>query len=1396
MSIIFNLLISVKAENLTSIVINLFSDFLSTKLGDRKMRKHTRKFRRELVVWLKNFQNEHDGSILISGTYLRYISNYRIIEQIYQYAFSKQEKLFSEDEFIRNIVEGSRVYLKTEEVAVKNTDEQILKEFYCKILDKFKKYIKDTEGQENLEILYSLNQLRCGQKKMYERLQTELIFNKKALERIEKIYIQAMEIIQNYGPNLDDEWFLKQNKYAICNMGDRYISELNINLPIQNDINIIAADKDFFDDLRNKCNELLISMGKMETKDINVSEYRKQLLNILSSMNHFSQFNKSKDKFVELLNQISFHMQQNINDIINHRRDERDFTQQRALRYYFEIRGLAKDIEHYITKNVMQLLQYPILLIYGKGGVGKSHLIADTVAKRGYKKEKSILLLGQDFPENCIIWSRCAELLQLGLSEEKFLTKLDSIAEVNGNRILLFIDAINEGGGRELWKNRLEGVIKKIIEYPNLGLVFSVRNEFLSELIPNSLLDKYHITKLEHLGFGEFTMEAVQRYFAHYDIDMSILPYLPKEFSNGLFLRLFCEGYQGRNRNDISISTEQIYENYLKNLNIKLADKYQYSREYNFVGEVLQVFVKESYKKNIRNKMDKQKAIDIVFSIATKYHISTQIYDKLLEEGVLTQTLDYDGNEYVYITYERLADYIFAISKMEIIKNRSVSDDDLLRQLNHPGIIEELSCILPGYGEEVFERFPQICGNRRTSYALIESLAWRTDYKLYDDKLLDYINKYIMIDEGLSNHFIECLIWMSTNQQQPFNGRFFHENMMSLSMADRDASYMKLFNSWNNEGSPIAHLLDWIDLVEKGTISVEEENIYLCALVLGWMLISTDNFLRDKVSVALCTLLRGHVSVMLSILRAFENVNDSYIIERLYTIALGVVTFERESSAVRELSIYIYEKIFSTASVVVEDILVRDSAKEVIMYALSLEEDGRIDIGKVVGPYNSSFPDVPKDEEIEKYYLDYEKQGFKDYYWAQNNILSSMQVDTKGYHYGDFGRYTFQRYFCDWNNLNASELMKIAIYDIFKKGYNVDIHGYFDRNINQYERISERKIERIGKKYQWQSLYKLAAQVSDNYQRKNEAIGEMEYNTGAYEPRLRDFDPTVNQRNFVGKFGEMHDISYNNYDLEHEVWLSTYDDLPLFRDLVKLNISGKDYLSLYGYYEWKESTPLGMEEFDCPLKEMWFMSFAYIVREEDFGFCKQQLQNENFWGRWMPEASDNYSLYNREYYWSDAQKYYENEYYGGNEWKKIWNTDNEELEKISFLVPVYSYVSTGEKRFTNLNYNSWKKPCRALYFGLDLQYGEENTVMYDKEGNMMCFDAMEIFGKDRGFFFNKMALEKFLTDNHYRLIWAVLGEKRIIGGSNYRKINYTNRPEYTGFFYLEGGEIKGNISVM
>ena len=406
-----------------------------------------------------------------------------------------------------------------------------------------------------------------------------------------------------------------------------------------------------------------------------------------------------------------------------------------------------------------------------------------------------------------------------------------------------------------------------------------------------------------------------------------------------------------------------------------------------------------------------------------------------------------------------------------------------------------------------------------------------------------------------------------------------------------------------------------------------------------------------------------------------------------------------------------------------------------------------------------------------------------------------MQIDDRDHFYGDFGRYTFQSYFQNWKDLRADDLMRIAVKDIFKRGYDGQKHGWFDCHTDDYARIQTYKVERIGKKYQWQALYKLAAQVSDRFQRKNEATGEFEFNTGAYEPCLRDFDPTVNDKSFVGRYGEIKPLIPENYEMDHRSWLQMTDDHPGFEELMTMSVGKEMYIGLSGFWDWDEPTPLGFEKYDCAMKNMWFMSQAYIVREEDFELCKSQLESANFWGRWMPEATDNYTVYNREYYWSDVQKYYENEYYGGEEWKQIWQADMPELANVSFLIPVYSYVATGEKEFQNIAHNRWKKPCKTLYQACNLTYGLENTVMYDQSGDMICFDTVEIFGEERGFFFHKATLEKFLSENHYRIFWQLLGEKRTIGGS-YRDEANAGSLEYTGFYYLEDGKLGGSIRVV
>lgn len=1382
-------------EVMGAIATNLLSDFMSIKINDRKSRRSVCKFKRKLYIWVSQFQKKNEDTVIGSGIYLEFLKNYRIIDRIYEYVFSVEEKQISEGEFLGDLVTRSVAYIQNQGKSVGVMDESVLRDFYEKLLERIKKFCRNTDGFKQQTLLYQLNQVRLGNCAIYEELVRNSTLTAKSHRKIDQMYLEIVGLLRKNGPDLNETWFEKQNTETILNMGNRYIPELNVELPIQKEIEIMSADKDFFSQLLDKCNDLMTNMNKIRSKDVKMQQFAQQLTEILPKLQTFEEFNNYKKNIKLLILDVKNYVEgtlQQIEEVTEEKMDNIYFSYMMQ-RNYFMIQKSVDELGKYLCKNTIQLLEYPFLMIHGKGGVGKSHLLAATVEERRRNGKSSILLLGQDFPEACIIWHRIRDLLKIEMDEDSFLLRLNGLAEEKNSRILLILDAINEGGGRELWKDRLAGFVRKIEKYPYLGFVFSIRDEFMEEMTPQNLLDRCHITKLAHVGFGADTIKAVEVFFAHYDIKMSVLPYLPREFSNGLFLRLFCEGHQAKTKENIKLNTGEIYRNYLQSLNKKLADRYQYSRECDFVGYVLQKFVEESYGVNVRNKLSRNQASGMVFSLAGNYGISTKIYDDLLAEGVLSQSIE-ENEEYVFITYERLADYIFVQSKIKDVINHSRSDEDLVAELYRPGVWEELACMLPEYGIEIFERFPKLAGKLRTVRAELDSITWRLGEKLDPQKIINYVGEYVMPDQAFRKTFWESVIWVSTNERHPFNALFFHRAMMNITMAERDAVYMPLFLSWRDEQSPISFLLGWIDRVDDGKSAVADEHIYLCAIVLSWMLCVTDIHYRDQVSAALCRLLRGHGDVLMRVLKQFEQVDDVYIQERIYAVALGVVTFECNQEVLNSLAYYVYETIFDQATVVT-DILIRDSAREIILYVNHIQPNNDIDLQKVIGPYHSKFPEIPSLGEIEGYRSCEDTKKFREAKWAHRRIFSSMQIDDRNHYYGDFGRYIFQRYFNYWKELRADNLMRIAIKDIFQRGYDADKHGRFDYDTDHYERIQTNKVERIGKKYQWQALYKLAAQVSDQFKYENKATGEMEYNVGAFEPALRDFDPTVNDKSFIGKYGELAPVFTGNYEMENRRWMNISDDCPDFEKWIYLILKDQLYIGLSAFWDWDEPTIPGDRKYDYPMKNVWFMSQAYIIREEDFELCKSQLESADFWGRWMPEDANNYMLYNREYYWSDVHQYFENEYYGGSEWQQIQLGDCPELADVSFLVPTYSYLSTGEREFQNIKHGQWKKPCKTLYQACNLNYGPENTVMYDKDNKIMCFDTVEIFGKERGFFFHKKELEKFLVSNHYRIFWQLLGEKRIIGGS-YGCESDCEPLEYTGFYYLEDGKLCGSMRVV
>lgn len=610
---------------------------------------------------------------------------------------------------------------------------------------------------------------------------------------------------------------------------------------------------------------------------------------------------------------------------------------------------------------------------------------------------------------------------------------------------------------------------------------------------------------------------------------------------------------------------------------------------------------------------------------------------------------------------------------------------------------------------------------------------------------------------------------------------------------------------YSNHDSALYRLVEW-GLVHASKQAITDDIAESCAIILSWLLISPNNELRDKATKAIIYILNSHMPALLFLMRIFEEIDDPYISERIYAVAFGCVVNEDSPQQVRALAEHVYKNIFDK-DVVYPNILLRTYAKNIIDYArhIGCVEDGYFDAEKITPPYNSRFPEIPSDEEIKTYKLDYNSESFRDYHWSQLAILNSMKVEYSRSGqpggYGDFGRYTFQSYFYAWKQLHPIDLKNIAIKRIFELGYDVEKHGKYDRNCT--DRVGLRfqlgRKERIGKKYQWIALYELAAQVCDNYQMTvyDNDIGEphQEYCKGSFEPDIRNIDPTVL---VTPGFDNLHiDIAAFSYDIpnnSYEEWLADFSNTPAFEQCVKLQSGAHQYLLLTGEYDWKEAKRLGFRSYDLPRKDMWHQIRGYVVKNEYAESLICALSGVDFMGRWMPEAQSNSAMYNKEYYWSDAHTFFNNPYYCGLEWVNI---DSDHLNCVfpeKVLIPVKQYYSERKGELNSLNSEIasiyWHKPCEEMYTKLQLKYLKgSNSAFVDGAGELVCFESSELIGNDTGFYIRYDKLLEFLKSSSYTLVWTSLCEKRILTPSFGKWDLPPKAIHMSSVYYLKDGKI-------
>lgn len=1243
-------------------------------------------------------------------------------------------------------------------------------------------------------------------------------------------FIQRFEKTENAGflkfwfdqEYFTDEWFKEKLNVAVANLGNRYTPEINFELDIVDIFDGIARDDKFYAQLHKQLDDLLISLKKTKS-GYEDSELSKQLstlthfcdslnqeyINIISMKENHYDFGilvSMMNEVTAILNSIDKRIDELIPKVNQGSKESLEYLKYNLRNDYSQI----VNFESFVSSTTIGLFNKPYLLLDGEAGVGKSHLLADIANIRQKDGKYSILLLGQHFNREENPQKQILDQLDLNCRFEEFLEALSCKAQISGTRLMIILDAINEGAGKKFWPDYLNGFITSISKYKWLGLIISIRSSYL-KLFEDNIRDlSNELIRYTHYGFRNVEYKASKLFFKNYNIELPSVPLLHPEFQNPLFLKIFCEGLNKAGYTKIPDGIDgitQVFDFFIDSINKKLSSpkNFNYSQGVNVVKKVIKKITKYKSIHNL-SYVPLDTAVEIVTKIQRKFNINGNLADELIAEGIFSKNLFWKEKgsyeEGIYISYERFDDHLVVSEILEKVPNEKIKecfesqgalfnfikDEDAIDQ--NRGIIEALSIQLPEkYGIELFELLGEE-NNYEIAEAFVSSLLWRKHKSLVEEQVVDYINNVVLTFEGTQNYFYDTIIAVSINPKHRFNANRTHAVLSRYSLADRDEWWTQLIHNWYDDDASLKRLIDWAWSIEDKK-HISDESIELAAIMISWFLTSTNRRLRDSATKALICILENRIHIVINLLKKFENVNDPYVYERIFAAAYGSVLRSQSRQNLKELSEYIYETIFNQEKVY-PHVLLRDYARNIIEFTIQ----SGIQVELIRPPYKSDFPTIPTDEEIQQYEISHNSTGFRDYYWSINKILYSMEVEHsrngKIVHYGDFGRYVFQSRFYYWKQLNVVDLKNIAVQKIFDLGYNAEKHGQFDNKIG-YRGRHYFETERIGKKYQWIALHELLAQVSDNYQMRapwswGDDIEMVDY-CGPWEPYLRDIDPSTIGRYSVSSLINIKPkIEYNNWNTENNNWLKNISDLPDPKFLIE--DTSKEWVMLEGHYELSEERSLGNEQYSIPQKSFWYIIKSYLVSAAQYENVCKWLLHKNFMGRWMPESQDRYEIFNREYYWSPAYQYFGKEYYGCEQISKIYDSENDK-EIGDVIITTDSYLWEAEYDFSKDEVLRLLKPCGRIVESMNLSYKTNESYMYSENGELVCFDNSEGNSGYSCLYFKKSALMEFLRNYDYKIIWTVLCEKNIIGGDD--RGNYGNWPTGSGIYTLIADEITGSL---
>ncbi|WP_437192708.1 AVAST type 2 anti-phage system protein Avs2 [Planctomicrobium sp. SH527] len=802
---------------------------------------------------------------------------------------------------------------------------------------------------------------------------------------------------------LTHHWFQDRLDEAIANAGDRYTPKAHVELPIAQIFDGLGRRPKFFqrfEELIASVHEKHRRLDRGADKGILAADYTLlgDQLSDLSVSLHTLLPNESGsgaaplplclEKVSDLAEKLAS-LSEDISDKLQEMAAKVEANLPEAKRKSFyrneevenlrgasyrlrEMRAVLYDISGFADTDESRLANIPALLLTGHAGLGKTHLLCD-IAERGLLQGQPHLLLhGAHFNDNEPL-QQIVNQLGLNCTVEQFLGGLTAAAQAYKSRVLIFIDAINEGSGNGLWKKHLLGFLARLRNYPWIGVCLSVRTTYEDLVVPKPIPEGILI-EVEHRGFEENEAEAVHRFFTEYGIAPTF-PLLSPEFSRPLFLKLFCSAIKNIGLNQVPPRIRGIsalLELFLDSVNQKLSAPQclDFNKHDRIVHRAVEKLCVE-FATSENEFVQRAKAEACVNSVLPASGHSKSLFAHLEHEGVISvdRWRTAEGfQEVVHFAYQRFTDHLvskYLLDQYLDSKNpaRSFKKQGKIGRLfkceadgrRWSGLLEAMSVQLPERtGKEFFELVPHLSGTSVVRQAFVESFAWR-DKKAFSAESNKYINNVVLRHYDTRYEFWNALLMIAAIPDHAYNADWLHKILMGYSLPDRDAWWsIFLHNQWGEVG-PVIRLIDWA-WADSNKNCFSDEVIRLGGTALAWFLTSSNRFLRDRATKAMVRLLENRISVVARLLEDFADVDDPYVKERLFAVAYGVSMRCSDGTAVGMLAERVYDRVFRNRKNIPVHVRTRDYARGVVERGLVLNPTLPVDVKKIRPPYGTPWP--------------------------------------------------------------------------------------------------------------------------------------------------------------------------------------------------------------------------------------------------------------------------------------------------------------------------------------------------------------------------------------------------------------------------------------------------------